>query len=73
MSLGLPNTNNQREGTFTDLKNKLRDHNGLSRKRKEKFINGFLEASALGMIRIFLTGCSPAEPVSTYLINKYRE
>jgi hypothetical protein len=45
ISLGLPNTNNQLEGTFTDLKNKLRNHNGLSRKRKEKFINGFLKAS----------------------------
>jgi hypothetical protein len=45
MELGLPNTNNQLEGTFTDLKNKLRNHNGLSRKRKEKFINGFLKAS----------------------------
>lgn len=50
MGLGLPNTNNQLEGTFTDLKNKLRNHNGLSRKRKEKFINGFLKASALGII-----------------------
>ncbi|MBN2519747.1 MAG: hypothetical protein JXB17_04520 [Bacteroidales bacterium] len=50
MNLGLPNTNNQLEGTFTDLKNKLRNHNGLSRKRKEKFINGFLKASVLGII-----------------------
>jgi hypothetical protein len=49
MDLNLPNTNNQLEGTFTDLKNKLRNHNGLSRKRKEKFINGFLKASANGM------------------------
>lgn len=49
MELGLPTTNNQLEGTFTDLKNKLRNHNGLSRKRKEKFINGFLKASALGI------------------------
>lgn len=47
MDLGLPNTNNQLEGTFTDLKNKLRNHNGLSRKRKEKFINGFFKASTL--------------------------
>lgn len=50
MDLNLPNTNNQLEGTFTDLKNKLRNHNGLSRKRKEKFINGFFKASAIGMI-----------------------
>jgi hypothetical protein len=45
LNIGIPNTNNQLEGTFTDLKNKLRNHNGLSRKRKEKFINGFLKAS----------------------------
>jgi len=49
MELGLPNTNNQLEGTFTDLKNKLRNHNGLSRKRKQKFVNGFFKASTLGM------------------------
>jgi len=44
MDLDLPNTNNQLEGTFTDLKNKLRNHNGLSRKRKEKVIDGFFKA-----------------------------
>jgi hypothetical protein len=42
IEVGIPNTNNQLEGTFTALKNKLRNHNGLSRKRKEKFIDGFL-------------------------------
>ncbi len=51
MDLGLPNTNNQLEGTFTDLKNKLRNHNGLSRQRKEKFINGFLKESALKVLK----------------------
>jgi len=50
MDLKLPNTNNQLEGTFTDLKNKLRNHNGLSQKRIEKFINGFLKTSTLGII-----------------------
>lgn len=50
LDLGLPNTNNQLEGTFTDLKNKLRNHNGLNGMRKEKFINGFLKASTLGII-----------------------
>ena len=40
--LNIPNTNNQLEGIFTDLKNKLRNHNGLSRKRKEKLINDYL-------------------------------
>lgn len=51
MELGLPTTNNQLEGTFTDLKNKLRNHNGMSRNRKEKFINGFFKASSLGIIK----------------------
>ena len=44
IDLGIPNTNNQLEGTFTALKNKLRNHNGLSRRRKEKFIDGFFKA-----------------------------
>jgi transposase-like protein len=41
--LKIPNTTNAIDGHFADLKNKLRNHNGLSRKRKEKFINGFLK------------------------------
>jgi hypothetical protein len=28
---------------FTDLKNKLRNHNGLSQKRKMKFIDAFIK------------------------------
>ncbi len=40
-TLQIPNTTNQLEGLFTDLKNKLRNHNGLSRARKEKFIAEF--------------------------------
>lgn len=48
--LEMPNTNNLLEGTFTDLKNKLRCHNGLNRKRKEKFIVGFLKASPRGIV-----------------------
>jgi len=47
LTLDIPNTNNHLEGTFTDLKNKLRNHNGLSRNRKEKFINGFLRHQLL--------------------------
>jgi hypothetical protein len=50
IDLGIPNTNNQLEGSFTDLKNKLRNHNGLSRARKEKFIDGFLKGSTLGIV-----------------------
>lgn len=42
--LKIPNTTNAIDGHFADLKNKLRNHNGLSLKRKQKFIDGFLKA-----------------------------
>ena len=42
--LKIPNTTNAIEGHFSDLKNKLRNHNGLSKERKMKFINEFLKA-----------------------------
>jgi hypothetical protein len=41
--LGIPNTTNAIDGHFADLKNKLRNHNGLSLKRKKKLIDGFLK------------------------------
>lgn len=41
---GMPNTTNSIDGHFSDLKNKLRNHNGLSKKRKMKFIDEFLKA-----------------------------
>lgn len=44
IDLNIPNTTNAIEGSFADLKNKLRNHNGLSKERKKKFINGFLKA-----------------------------
>jgi hypothetical protein len=44
MELKIPSTNNSLEGHFADLKNKLRNHNGLSLARKKKFIDGFLKA-----------------------------
>ena len=44
MELKIPSTNNSLEGHFADLKNKLRNHNGLSKERKKKFIDGFLKA-----------------------------
>lgn len=44
IELNIPNTTNAIDGHFADLKNKLRCHNGLSEKRKKKFIDGFLEA-----------------------------
>lgn len=42
--LGIPNTTNAIDGHFADLKNKLRNHNGLSGQRKKKFIDEFLKA-----------------------------
>jgi hypothetical protein len=43
MSLNIPNTTNAIDGHFADLKNKLRNHNGLSVARKKKFIDEFFE------------------------------
>lgn len=42
--LNIPNTTNAIDGHFADLKNKLRNHNGLSLSRKMKFIDEFLKA-----------------------------
>ena len=42
--LMIPNTTNDLDGQFADLKNKLRNHNGLSKERKIKFIDGFFQA-----------------------------
>ena len=42
--LKIPNTTNAIDGHFADLKNKLRNHNGLSIARKKKFIDEFLKA-----------------------------
>ena len=42
--LKIPNTTNAIDGHFADLKNKLRNHNGLSLVRKKKFIDEFLKA-----------------------------
>jgi hypothetical protein len=44
IELGIPNTTNAIDGHFADLKNKLRNHNGLSMTRKKKFIDGILKA-----------------------------
>ena len=44
IELNIPNTTNAINGHFADLKNKLRNHNGLSLERKKKFIDGFLKA-----------------------------
>jgi hypothetical protein len=42
--LMIPNTTNALDGQFSDLKNKLCNHNGLSKPRKMKFIDGFFKA-----------------------------
>ncbi len=44
MVLNIPNTTNAIDGHFADLKNKLRNHNGLSMARKKKFIDEFFKA-----------------------------
>lgn len=43
MELKIPNTTNAIDGHFADLKNKMRNHNGLSIQRKKKFIDGFFK------------------------------
>ena len=42
--LNIPNTTNAIDGHFSDLKNKLRSHNGLSLERKKRFIDEFFKA-----------------------------
>jgi hypothetical protein len=44
MNLNIPNTTNAIDGIFADLKKKLRNHNGLSIARKQKFIDEFFKA-----------------------------
>jgi len=44
MGLNIPNTTNSIDGQFAELKNKLRNHNGLSIARKRKFIDEFFKA-----------------------------
>jgi hypothetical protein len=44
MELNIPNTTNAIDGHFAHLKNKLRNHNGLSMARKQKFIDEFFKA-----------------------------
>jgi len=42
LEIGIPNTNNGLEGQFTDLKSKLRNHNGLSKEHRKTFIDAYL-------------------------------
>lgn len=41
-NLGIPNTNNGLEGTFTDIKSKLRVHSGISRKNRSRFLDEYI-------------------------------
>ena len=43
----MPNTTNAIDGHTSELKTKLRVHNGMSLKQKQKFINEFLKAQQL--------------------------
>jgi hypothetical protein len=45
IEIGIPNTNNALEGMFTDLKTKLRNHAGLSKERRKKFIDEYFMAT----------------------------
>lgn len=45
IELGIPNTNNGLEGKFSDLKSKLRNHNGLSKAHRMVFIDEYFRAS----------------------------
>lgn len=45
IDLRIPNTNNGIEALFTDLKSKLRVHNGLSLKNREKFISQYFRTA----------------------------
>ena len=42
--MGMPNTNNKIEGTFTDLKKNLNNHSGLTMENRKRFISGFFLA-----------------------------
>ncbi|MDR2148586.1 MAG: transposase [Tannerella sp.] len=42
--LNIPDTTNAVDGHFADLKNRLRNHTGLSEQRKMKFIDRFMKA-----------------------------
>jgi hypothetical protein len=45
MEVGMPNTNNGLEEKCTDLKSKLRNHNGLSQAHRMVFIDKYFKNS----------------------------
>jgi hypothetical protein len=44
-TVNIPNTNNGLEGQFTDLKTKLRNHNGLSKEHRKIFIDEYFKST----------------------------
>ena len=40
--LNIPNTNNALEGTFTDIKSKLRIHSGMKKLNRKKFLDEYI-------------------------------
>ncbi len=45
MEMGIPNTTNRIDGHFSYVKRMLCNHNGMTRKRRDKLVVGFFEAS----------------------------
>ena len=45
IEMRIPNTTNLIDGHFSHLKRMLRNHNGMTRERREKLVIGFFEAS----------------------------
>ncbi len=45
IEMGIPNITNRIDGHFSQLKRMLRNHNGMKRKRRDKLVVGFFEAS----------------------------
>ena len=41
-NLGIPNTNNALEGTFTDIKSKLRAHSGIKKANRLRFLDEYI-------------------------------
>lgn len=47
IDIGIPATNNALEGKFADLKSKLRNHNGLSKRSRQIFITEYFKKTFL--------------------------
>ena len=60
IDIGIPNTNNGLEGKFSDLKSKLRNHNGLSKEHRMVFIDEYFRATFL------VWGCLIRQPQTKF-------